>query len=137
MNNITMVGRLTRDPEIRQAGNTDVCRFAIAVDRGKDKDGQKIADFIDWVAFGRTAQLINQFFHKGDGIGIVGHIQNDNYTDKDGKKVYRNTQIVDRISFLPSSRTGSGVASETPAAGNAAGEDFMAVPDGDDGLPFN
>ena len=132
MNNVSLVGRLTMDPEIKvSASGSSYARFAIAVDRRKKDDG---ADFINIIAFGKTSEFIEKYFRKGQRIGIAGRIQTGSYDGKDGKKVYTFDVIADNVEFVES-KSASGPASATPA--NADG--FVNVPDGleDDGLPFN
>ena len=130
MNNVSLVGRLTRDPEIKttNSGST-YARFSIAVDRrGKDAG----TDFINIVAFGKTSEFIERYFRKGQRIGINGRIQTGSYEGKDGKKVYTFDVIAENVEFVESKGTS---ASATPA--NADG--FVNIPDGveDPGLPFN
>jgi len=132
MNNVSLVGRLTRDPEIKvSASGSSYARFAIAVDRRKKDDG---ADFINIIAFGKTSEFIEKYFRKGQRIGIAGRIQTGSYDGKDGRKVYTFDVIADNVEFVES-KSASGPASATPA--NADG--FVNVPDDleDDGLPFN
>ena len=132
MNSVCLVGRLTRDPEIKvSASGSSYARFAIAVDRRKKDDG---ADFINIIAFGKTSEFIEKYFRKGQRIGIAGRIQTGSYDGKDGKKVYTFDVIADNVEFVES-KSASGPASATPA--NADG--FVNVPDDvmDDGLPFN
>lgn len=132
MNNVSLVGRLIRDPEIKiSASGSSYARFAIAVDRRKKDDG---ADFINIIAFGKTSEFIEKYFRKGQRIGIAGRIQTGSYDGKDGKKVYTFDVIADNVEFVES-KSASGPASATPA--NADG--FVNVPDDvmDDGLPFN
>ena len=132
MNNVSLVGRLTRDPVIKiSASGSSYARFAIAVDRRKKDDG---ADFINIIAFGKTSEFIEKYFRKGQRIGIAGRIQTGSYDGKDGKKVYTFDVIADNVEFVES-KSASGPASATPA--NADG--FVNVPDDvmDDGLPFN
>ena len=132
MNNVSLVGRLTRDPEIKTTNSgSSYARFSIAVDRrGKDAG----TDFINIVAFGKTSEFIERYFRKGQRIGINGRIQTGSYEGKDGKKVYTFDVIADNVEFVES-KSASGPASATPA--NADG--FVNVPDDleDDGLPFN
>ena len=130
MNNVSLVGRLTRDPEIKttNSGST-YARFSIAVDRrGKDAG----TDFINIVAFGKTSEFIERYFRKGQRISINGRIQTGSYEGKDGKKVYTFDVIAENVEFVESK---SASASATPA--NADG--FVNIPDGveDPGLPFN
>ena len=130
MNNVSLVGRLTRDPEIKATNSgSSYARFSIAVDRrGKDAG----TDFINIVAFGKTSEFIERYFRKGQRIGINGRIQTGSYEGKDGKKVYTFDVIAENVEFVESK---SASASATPA--NADG--FVNIPDGveDDGLPFN
>lgn len=130
MNNVSLVGRLTRDPEIKATNSgSSYARFSIAVDRrGKDAG----TDFINIVAFGKTSEFIERYFRKGQRIGINGRIQTGSYEGKDGKKVYTFDVIAENVEFVESK---SASASSTPA--NADG--FVNIPDGveDPGLPFN
>lgn len=130
MNSVSLVGRLTRDPEIKATNSgSSYARFSIAVDRrGKDAG----TDFINIVAFGKTSEFIERYFRKGQRIGINGRIQTGSYEGKDGKKVYTFDVIAENVEFVESK---SASASATPA--NADG--FVNIPDGleDDGLPFN
>lgn len=130
MNNVSLVGRLTRDPEIKTTNSgSSYARFSVAVDRrGKDAG----TDFINIVAFGKTSEFIERYFRKGQRIGINGRIQTGSYEGKDGKKVYTFDVIAENVEFVESK---SASASATPA--NADG--FVNIPDGveDPGLPFN
>ena len=130
MNNVSLVGRLTRDPEIKNTNSgSTYARFSIAVDRrGKDAG----TDFINIVAFGKTSEFIERYFRKGQRIGINGRIQTGSYEGKDGKKVYTFDVIAENVEFVESKSASS---SATPA--NADG--FVNIPDGveDPGLPFN
>ena len=130
MNSVSLVGRLTRDPEIKATNSgSSYARFSIAVDRrGKDAG----TDFINIVAFGKTSEFIERYFRKGQRIGINGRIQTGSYEGKDGKKVYTFDVIAENVEFVESK---SASASATPA--NADG--FVNIPDGveDLGLPFN
>lgn len=100
MNNVSLVGRLTRDPDVRYVGETAVARFTLAVSRPKQKDKEATSDFPNIVAFGKTAELIEKYTSKGRLLGISGRIQTGNYTDKDGKKVYTTDVVADRVEFL-------------------------------------
>lgn len=105
MNKAIIIGRLTKDTEIKQtSNNSKLCSFTVAVDRKfKDKDGNKQADFINCLAWGKTAEFIDKYFSKGNRIGIVGSIQTRSYTDKDGKTVYVTEIVVDEAEFVESS----------------------------------
>lgn len=100
MNSCVLVGRLTRDVDLRYTNNqTAVGRFSLAVDRfGKDKG----ADFINCVAFDKKAEVIKMYTHKGDKIAVIGRIQTGSYTNKDGQKVYTTDIIVNEIEFCES-----------------------------------
>ncbi len=114
MNNVNLLGRLTRDPELRYTDNQiAVCRFSIAIDRGKDKNGNdRGADFPSCIAFNKTAENINKFFAKGRRIAVTGRLQTGSY-EKDGQKLYTTDVIVDRFDFCDSPTT-EGQANATP-----------------------
>lgn len=149
MNKVILMGRLTRDPEVRYsqgANQTAVARFSIAVDRRFKRDGEPDADFFNCTAFGRQAEFVERYLHKGTKIVTCGRIQNDNYTNKDGQMVYSVRVMVDEIEFAESKNAsgndggfgggfGGGNAAAAPAG---AGDGFMNIPDGiDEELPFN
>lgn len=99
MNSVNLIGRLTRDPEVR-GESTKVAKFSIAIDRGKDKDGKdRGTDFPNIVCFGKTAELVEKYLGKGRMVGIVGRIQTGSY-EKDGKKIYTTDVLADRVEFL-------------------------------------
>lgn len=139
MNKVELVGRLTRDPEVRYSQGekaTAIARFTLAVDRRvKDADGNYGADFISCVAFGKTGDFLEKYFKKGMKIGITGRIQTGNYTNKDGVKVYTTDVVVDDAEFVES----KGASVGAQATAQIASEDgFMNIPDGiDEELPFN
>ena len=102
MNSVSLIGRLTRDPEVRYgaASQTAVARFSIAIDRGRDRDGNdRGADYPNIVCFGKTAELVEKYLGKGRLVGITGRIQTGSY-EKDGKKVYTTEVLADRVEFL-------------------------------------
>ena len=143
MNKVQLVGRLTRDPEIRysQGENaTATARFSVAVNRRfKNSDGNYDADFINCVAFGKSAEFVEKYFKKGMAIGLTGRIQTGSYTNKDGQKVYTTDVVVEETEFVESkgaSNTDNSNASRpTPSALNNS--DFVNIPDGvDEELPF-
>lgn len=136
MNVVTLVGRLTRDPEVRYTdGGLSIARFSLAVDRRFKKEGEQTADFINCIAFGKTAEFIERYFHKGQRLGLSGRIQTGSYTNKDGVKVYTTDVIAENVEFVESKSEQdlSQESNKTPV-----GEDgFMDVPDGiDEELPF-
>lgn len=104
MNKVILMGRLTSDPDIRQAGETTVTRFSLAVDRRYKKDGEQSADFPSIVAFGKTAEFISKYFHKGMKIALEGRIQTGSYTNKDGVKHYTTDVIAEAVEFAESKR---------------------------------
>jgi len=144
MNKVELVGRLTRDPEVRytQGENASaIARFSVAVNRRfKNNEGNYEADFINCVAFGKSAEFIEKYFKKGMAIGISGRIQTGNYTNKDGVKVYTTDVVVEEAEFVESKNGGGASApSNAQASNNAPSADgFMNIPDGiDEELPFN
>ena len=145
MNKVILIGRLTRDPEIRYstgANATAVGSFSIAVDRRFKRDGEPDADFFDCTAFGKQAEFVERYLKKGTKMVVVGRLQNDNYTNKEGQKVYRTRIMVDELEFAESKNV-AGEGSENRPSGrpepSAADKDgFMNIPDGiDEELPFN
>ena len=147
MNKVILMGRLTRDPEVRysQGDNaTAVARYTLAVDRrfNRNNDDQT-ADFISCVAFGRSGEFAEKYLHKGTKIAITGRIQTGSYTNKDGVKVYTTDVVVEDQEFAESknsagSADNSGFAPAGRPAPAAAGDGFMNIPDGiDEELPFN
>ena len=136
MNSVQLIGRLTRDPEVRYTdGGTSVAKFSLAVERRFKQENGADADFINIVSFGKTAEFIEKYFHKGIKIALNGRIQTGSYTDKDGKKVYTTDIVAENVEFCESKGTSSNNEAPAPASDG----DFMSVPDGiDDGeLPFN
>lgn len=107
MNKVELVGRLTKDPEIRLTANqTQFCQFTIAVDRKfKDANGQRQADFINCLAWKNTAVFIQNYFKKGNRIGLVGNIQTRNYEDQNGQKHFITEVVVDEAEFVESQNT--------------------------------
>lgn len=157
MNRVILMGRLTRDPEIRYTqgeGSMAIARFTVAVDRrGRRSEGgdQQTADFISCTAFGRTAEFVQKYFTQGRRILLQGRIQTGSYTNREGQRVYTTDVIADDVEFCDS-RNGEGSASgggfnnyggyqqtSRPAPTSAIGDGFMNIPDGveDEGLPFN
>ena len=139
MNKVIVIGRLTRDPEIRygQANGTAIASYSLAVNRRFKRDGEPDADFFNCVCFGKNAEFVEKYLVQGSKIAIVGSIQNENYTNKDGQKVYSTKIIVDEMEFAESKGSGS-QQSARPNPSAAAGDGFMNIPDGlDEELPFN
>lgn len=143
MNSCTFFGRLVRDVEIRYSqSNAAVGRFTLAVNRSYQRGDVK-ADFLNMVAFGKTAENIEKFFRQGSRIVVHCHVQNDNYTNKDGNKVYQTNFIVDSFSFVDTRAEGGITQNQNaqfaqPAQQSSLGDGWMNVPDGiDESLPFD
>lgn len=111
MNKVIIIGRFTRDPEIKYTTGenaTATARFSLAVNRRfKNKEGNYDADFINCVAFGKTAEFIEKYFTKGMAIGITGRIQTGSYTNKEGQKVYTTDVVVEETEFVESKNKGT------------------------------
>lgn len=138
MNKVVLIGRLTRDPEIRysQGQNTiAVARFTLAVDRKIRKEGSSDADFISCISFGKQAEFIEKYFRQGIKMVACGRIQTGSYVNKDGQKVYTTDVVVEEVEFGESKKASSNVTQEPSSA---MGDGFMNIPDGiDEELPFN
>ena len=146
MNKVILMGRLTRDPEVRYAQGENamaIARFSLAVDRRRQNntDGQT-ADFINIVAFGRLGEFAEKYLHKGTKVALSGRIQTGSYTNKDGVKVYTTDIIAEDIEFAESKNSagsdGGYAGAVSRPAPASAGDGFMNIPDGiDEELPFN
>ena len=135
MNAVQLLGRFTRDNEFKELGSTSVFRNNIAVQRNfKNKDGERESDFINVVAFGKTAELLNQYFGKGQQIAVQGRIQTGSYDKEDGTRVYTTDVVVDQFDFVGSKNDNAQPATATVA--KATSSPFEAVDFADDGLPF-
>lgn len=139
INNVTLMGRLTYEPEIKVTpSGVSVIRFTIAVDRKYQADpSNKQADFIDCIAWRQTAEFISRYFHKGSMIALEGSIQTSNYTDKNGVKRKQTEVVANNVSFCGSKSDNNGTAGQQNAPNldvNAA--DFEEIVDDDDDLPF-
>ena len=146
MNKVILMGRLTRDPEVRySAGDSSlaIARYSLAVDRRFKRDGEPTADFINCVSFGKTAEFAEKYFRQGLKVAITGRIQTGSYTNKDGMKVYTTDVVVEEQEFAESkaasdSNSGGYQAPVQPNPSVASGDGFMNIPDGiDEELPFN
>ena len=130
MNKVILIGRLTKDPDVRYANEKAVARFNLAVDRRYKQDGGQTADFPSCVAFGKTAEFIEKYIRQGVKIAIEGRIQTGSY-EKDGVKHYTTDVIVEAVEFAESKKTDT---QETPMPDN---DGFMKIPEGvEDQLPF-
>ena len=141
MNRVILMGRLSKEVELRYSanGSNAVARTSIAVPRRFKKDGEPEADFFNLVAFGKQAEFIEKYFSKGKMITIVGRVENDNYTNKDGQKVYGTRIIVEECEFCESKGESSTKTEKTQNKANGeVKEGFMDAPDGlQEELPFN
>ena len=148
MNKVILMGRLTRDPEVRYAQGDNplaIARYTLAVDRRQSRSSgdDQTADFINCVAFGRTAEFAERYLRKGTKIAVIGRIQTGSYTNKDGVRVYTTEVVVEEHEFAESrnasgSNDGGYIGGYSAPAPSGAGDGFMNIPDGiDEELPFN
>lgn len=151
MNKVILVGRLTRDPDVRYSQgerSMAIARFTLAVDRRgrrSENGGEQTADFISCVAFDRQAEFAEKYLRQGTKMVVTGRIQTGSYTNKDGQRVYTTDVVVEELEFAESKAAAgenSGAYSAPqgrPAPSAAVGDGFMNIPDGveDEGLPFN
>lgn len=149
MNKVILMGRLTRDPEVRysQGDNaTAIARFTLAVDRRIKRDNEASVDYINCVSLGRSAEFAEKYFHKGTKIVIVGRIQTGSYTNKDGQKVYTTDIVIEEQDFAESKaasqQNNSGNAQNASNNQQAQQPKPQTSPDGfmsadDEGLPFH
>ena len=156
MNKVILMGRLTRDPEVRYSAGENalaIARYTLAVDRRFRRDGEATADFISCVSFGRTAEFAEKYFHQGMKVVVTGRIQTGSYVNKDGQKVYTTDVVVEDQEFAESKASSMANGSNggysdyqpsapapaaKPAPSAAVGDGFMNIPDGiDEELPFD
>lgn len=153
MNKVILMGRLTRDPEVRYSTGENalaIARYTLAVDRRFRRDGEASADFISCVCFGRSAEFAEKYFRQGLKIVVSGRIQTGSYTNRDGQKVYTTEVVVEEQEFVESKSNSSNsqqtpqqqAPRQQPNTGNQqnryADDGFMNIPDGiDEELPFN
>ena len=148
MNKVILMGRLTRDPEVRYSqgeNSTAIARYTLAVDRRfrRNNDGEQTADFIGCVAFGRSAEFAEKYFRQGLKVIVTGRIQTGSYTNKDGVRVYTTDIVVEEQEFAESKNSSGSDGGYTGNTNRApepsgAGDGFMNIPDGiDEELPFN
>lgn len=137
MNKVVIIGRFTRDPEIKYTTGenaTATARFSLAVNRRfKNKEGNYDADFINCVAFGKTAEFIEKYFTKGMAIGITGRIQTGSYTNKEGQKIYTTDVVVEETEFVESKNKGT--SDNVPNNDANSNSDFEETAS-DDEMPF-
>lgn len=145
MNKVILIGRLTRDPEIRTTANSTMASFSVAVDRRYKQDGQPDADFPRVIAWGKTAEFIEKYFHKGMKIGIEGRIQTGSYQNQNGQTIYTTDVIADAVEFVESKNASQGGSSTNNGGGNTQSapapattdDGWMNIPEGtEEELPF-
>ena len=148
MNKVILMGRLTRDPEVRYSQGENalaIARYTLAVDRrAARREGEATADFINCVAFGRSAEFAEKYLRQGTKIVVSGRIQTGSYTNRDGQKVYTTEVVVEESEFAESKANSSAPsnnsyqASPAPSPSADIGDGFMNIPDGiDEELPFS
>ena len=148
MNKVILIGRLTRDPEVRYTNGHDplcIARYILAVDRRFRKEGETAADFIPCAAFGKTGEFAEQYFKKGMKVAITGRIQTGSYTDRDGKKIYTTEVVIEEQEFAESknashsgnTRRNDSQPKPQPQPQTDA-DGFMNIPEGlEEELPFS
>lgn len=147
MNKVILMGRLTRDPEVRYTQGEQpmaIARYSLAVDRRfarNNQEGQQTADFISCVAFGKNGEFAEKYLHKGTKIAVEGRIQTGSYTNKDGVKVYTTDVVVESQEFAERKNAQSGNGGAEGGYANsqqpqADADGFMNIPDGIEELPF-
>jgi single-strand DNA-binding protein len=139
MNSVNLMGRLTRDPEVRYSQGekpTAVARYTLAVNRAFKKDE---ADFINVIAFGKAGEFAEKYFKQGQQVAVTGRIQTGSYTNKEGQKVYTSEVVVESQYFASSKSEGNNSETSSKSADNTSKNNgFMNIPDGiDEELPFN
>ena len=145
MNKVILMGRLTRDPEVRYSAGENalaIARYTLAVDRRFKRDGDQTADFIGCVAFGKLGEFAEKYLRKGTKVVVTGRIQTGSYTNRDGNKVYTTDVVVEDQEFAESKAAsqanGNNYTPARPEPSAASGDGFMNIPDGiDEELPFN
>lgn len=139
MNKVILMGRLTKDPDVRYSQGEKpiaIARYTLAVERKFKRDGEPNADFINCIAFGKNGEFAEKYLHKGMKILVEGRWQSGSYTNRDGQKIYTNDCVVESCEFAESKNANQ---SERPQPMPQTDSDgFMSIPDGiDSGLPFN
>lgn len=142
MNKVILMGRLTRDPEVRYTDSSEpmaIARYTIAVDRRARGQQEQTADFISCVAFGKSGEFAEKYLHKGTKVVVEGRIQTGSYTNKEGQKVYTTDVVVEQQEFAESKNaSGGGESTQAPGTQTQTDSDgFMNIPEGfDEELPF-
>ena len=138
MNKVILIGRLTRDPEVRISGGDNpltISRYSLAVDRKFKREGEADADFVNCVALGKNGEFAEKYFRKGMKVAVTGRIQTGSYTNNDGQKVYTTDVIIEEQEFCEKKENGQTPQTTPP---RFSGDGFMNIPDGLEAeLPFN
>lgn len=144
MNKVILMGRLTRDPEVRYSQgerSMAIARYSLAIDRKwrKGDENEQKADFINCVAFDKAGEFAEKYFRQGMRVLVSGRIQTESYTNKDGIKVYTTDVVIEDQEFADSKQAGDGSQAHSRPEPSSVGEGFMNIPDGVDNqdLPFN
>lgn len=146
MNKVHLIGRLTKDPDVRYSqgdNSTAIARYTLAVDRRFKREGESDADFISCIAFGKTGEHVEKYYKKGMKMVLSGRIQTGNYTNKDGQKVYTTDIIAEEVEFAESKTNGGGTENNSKTSSKQQlskkqDEGFVNLDDIDqDELPFN
>lgn len=145
MNKVILMGRLTRDIDIRYSQYSQgekpmaIAKGTLAVDRRRAKEGEQSADFINISAFGKIAEFLEKFGNQGTKFLVEGRIQTGSYINKDGQKVYTTEVVLENIEFAEGKRDNSAAPQAPTAPETGAGDGFMNIPEGvdEEGLPFN
>lgn len=141
MNRVILMGRLTRDPDIRYTSGENsmaVARYTLAIDRTTKKQDEQSADFVSCVAFSKAAEFAEKYFRQGMRVLVSGRLQTSSYTNREGQKIYTTDVILDSQEFADSKGENTGGRSKKQET-NVDADGFMNIPDGvdDEGLPFN
>ena len=140
MNKVILMGRLTRDPDVRYSAgenSTAVARYTLAVDRRFHRDGDATADFIGCVAFGRQAEFAEKYLRQGTKIAITGRIQTGSYTNREGQKVYATDVVVEEQEFVESKGASAARPPKRKTEPETDDDEFMNIPEGvEDEIPF-
>lgn len=141
MNKVILMGRLTRDPEVRYSQGENalaIARYTLAVDRRFKKDNEQTTDFIPCIVFGKSAEFVEKYFRQGTKVTVCGRIQTGSYTNKDGVKVYTTDVVVEEQEFAESkANSQQNQQSNNTGPVSDSGDGFTNIPDGvDEELPF-
>lgn len=142
MNKVILIGRLTRDPEVRCSDENEkmcIARYTLAVDRKIKQEGQQSADFIGCVAFGKSAEFAEKYLRQGTKIAVTGRIQTGSYTNREGRKIYKTDVVVEEQEFAESKTAAAGSQNrkQEPQRTETDENGFMSIPDGiDEEMPF-